>query len=190
MTDRTMKLVVGYVPRVDRLPSELRRGGFTRRVAFVLDTFRSGNVDMYFDDGLYTALVGAMQDVVSADRMSAVLSSGKTIDLVDTAGLMRLLAQEPTAERGPLPRVLMARGDRTVCVIESEAWAETGGPEPYHDSYTIPVYSQYDLSKPIEAAVRAVCRQTGAELTSVVRGSETPVRPSILSRIKDRLRFR
>jgi len=179
-----MRVVIGYVPRVDRLPSELRKLGLTQRVAFVLDSFRSDKVDMYFDEELYASLMAAVREASSADRMFYASASGEAFEIGDAMDVNRLLARQPEGEREPLSRVIVVRERTTAAVIGSEPWAHCGGPEPYHDSYTVPIYSREDMAERLEAAARNVCQRLGVELATVLRASETPVPPGTLARLK------
>jgi hypothetical protein len=58
--DRTLRIVVGYVPRVDRLPLDLRDAGLVHRTAFAVDTRRADRADMWFDAEIYLAVVDAI----------------------------------------------------------------------------------------------------------------------------------
>ena len=187
MGDRTMKIVIGYVPGVDRLPKDVRALGFDRRVAFVLDTFRADKVDMFFDTELYAALLDAVREASRANRLSVVSSSGKTLDLPNGYAVVGLLERNAESMREPLFRVIMNRDGTPVSAVDLEPWAHIGGPRPYHDSYTMAVYSRDDLAERLEGAARAVCRRLGAEVTELVRASDIPSLGPILLRIKKRL---
>src|SRR5919106_2716961 len=185
MGERTMKVVVGYVPGPDDIPRDIRALGLVRRVAFVLDTFRSDKVDMYFDAELYVGLVDAVREITGAERMSAVAPSGERVEIADSTALAGLLEREPEVEREPLQRIFLYRSNTLVCAIGSEPWAQVGGPELYQDSYTVPVYSSDDLADRLEVAARSVCSRLRAELTRVFRGSDIPMPPGVLARVRN-----
>jgi hypothetical protein len=183
MSKSTLTMVVGYVVDVDHLPSEPARLGLVRRVAFVLDSYRSDKVDMYFDARLYAALVESVREVLRADRLSAALSPGAEVEL-GVGELIRWLEQLPELEREPLPLITVEREGIPVALIMSEPWARAGGPEPYHDSYTVPVFTREDVAAPLQTAARAICQRLGAELTDVIHASEVASPPGVLKRVK------
>ena len=184
MADRTLSIVVGYVPRVDALPGWVRSLGLTRRVAFVLSSYRSDKVDLFFDAELNAALLDAAREVCRADRIASMFPSDEILKEFRTAtDLMREYEPLPEIERDPLERAVLQRGGMVVAAVGSEPWADVGGPMPYHDSYTIPIYSLDDAGAELEEAARSTCRRLGAEVTEVVQGSATPVPPGVLQRV-------
>jgi hypothetical protein len=187
MGERTLKIVVGYVRGVDRLPRHVQDLHLTRRVAFVLDSYRSDNVDMFFDAELYAALLDSTREVFGADRMSAVLSRGETATIGSASDAERILQSELEGGSEPFTKVMLSRGGTIVAVIESEPFAYSGGPEPYHDSFTVPIYSREDAAGRLEASARSVCSRLGAEITEIVRASESPEAPGLIARIKGRI---
>ena len=184
MADRTLAIVVGYLPRVDRLPSWVRSLGLNLRVAFVLDSYRLDKVDLFFDAELYAALLDEVREVCRADRIASLSPTGETLKEFRTAAdLMRDYEPLPEIERDPLKRALVRREDTIVAAIGSEPWAEVGGPMPYNDSYTIPIYSAHDASAQLEAAARSTCRRLGAEIREVVHAGAAPTPPGLLERL-------
>jgi len=169
---RPMKLVVGYIPGVDRASDSARELSFKYRTAFVLETFHPDKVDMYFEVKLYCALVQAVGGIVGADILRAELSSGKRVDLATAIECMAQLEQLPEHEREPFPRVACLREGRIVAIIESEPWARVGGPDPYHDSYTVAVFSASDLSNELLTLTGKVSAEHGVDLAEIIRGND------------------
>src|SRR5262249_58590405 len=98
------------------------------------ETYRPDKVDAYFDAELYGALLEAVRNVLNAEKLTAVLPSGKTEDVSDPTACLKLLRSVPEVEQRPFERVTCHR-DRTVLgLIGSEPWAAVGGPRPYDDS--------------------------------------------------------
>jgi hypothetical protein len=187
MGDRTMAIVTGYLPGIDVLPRWVQRLGLNRRVAFVLDSSRPGKVDTSFDAELYAALVDAAREVFRADRIASVSATGETLKEFRAASdLMREYEPLPEVDRDPLEQALLLRGETIVAAIGSEPWANAGGPQPYHDSFTVPIYSQDDAAAELEAAARSTCARLGADITEVVHGGPTPLPPGILRRLVTR----
>lgn len=182
MSHRSMKIVFGYKAGIDALPHRFHALGLTRRVAFVLSTYRPDEVDLYFDVELYAALVEAVRDVFGADRMTAKASTVEAMDRSDASGVKHLV--DRAGEDMPLDEVILHRGDTVMAAIGSEPWANVGGPEPYNDSYAIPIYSREDRTAALEEAARATCRKLGGEISEVIRMDEAPSPPGVLSRLK------
>lgn len=182
---RTMKVVVGYVPRVDQRPRRVHDLGLDRRVAFVLETYRPDKgPDMFFDLELYAALLQGARDVFQADRMVVVSPNGTTTELADGSDVVRLLGQRRELAREPLEHLVLRRGDAIVATIGSEPWAHGGGPVPYHDSYTIPIYSSEDKSTELIAAARATCQGLGAVIDDVIHADTAPAAPGWPARLR------
>jgi hypothetical protein len=183
MTDRALRMVVGYVSRVDALPREARALGFASRIALVLDAFRSDKVDLHFDVDLYAALLDVIGQALGSNQMSLRLRSRETVEADGALDVKRRLEEFPELMRGPVPTILLKRDGLTVGLVESVLWANVGGPHPYHDSYTMAVYSSEDIAERLEPMVRSRCEREGAELTEVVRASPTPQPRGIMSRV-------
>lgn len=172
---RTMKVVVGYVPRVDQRPRWAQDLGFDRRVAFVLETYRPDQgPDMFFDLELYAALLQGAREVFQADRMVVVSPQGRTTELAEAPDVVRLLELRRELDREPLEQLVLRRGDAVVASIGSEPWANAGGPSPYHDSYTVPIYSSEDRSTDLIAAARATRHELGAVIEEVIHADAEP----------------
>ena len=190
--DRSLKIVVGYLASDRKLP-ERQAADLIHRTAFVLDSYRASKVDDYFDSELYAVLLETVRRVVGADRVTGIFDSGERV-FVPSAEECRVLVRRTATlgaddEGDPFERVVFARGDRTVAVAGHEAYWKIGGPDPYHDSYTIPVYTREDLSEALVTEARVACSQLGAQITSVVRGAHCPRRRSIRDAVRWLLRL-
>jgi hypothetical protein len=177
-----LKIVIGYVAGVDVLPRDARRQGLARRVAFVLETYRPDRDPhgSYFDVGLYAELVESTCTALRVDAMRGNFRAREEVN-IDPGALRSLLDQQAETEREPLWRIRMVREGSTVALLGSDLWVLCGGPDPYHDSYTIPVYTHEDVSGELEAAARTACNSVNAKLTDVIRASEKPA-PGLLDR--------
>jgi hypothetical protein len=68
VSERILKIVIGYHAATPPPPHEARSEALTSRVAFLLDTRRLGSPDMAFDAELFTSLVGAVAAATPHDR--------------------------------------------------------------------------------------------------------------------------
>src|SRR5687768_6869728 len=142
-----LKFVIGFVPTVDKLPRDLMKMGLARRFAFVLETYRADSVDEVFDVGLYEGILKLVLKIVQASTIRVVISRRENRDVSAFEDLHELLLAVPEAKREPFGRCYFVRGSSVVAAMESEPWAHVGGPEPYHDSYTLAVFTKLDLSE-------------------------------------------
>jgi hypothetical protein len=177
-----MRLVLGYVRGVDRLPRQARRLGLVRRSALVLDTYRPDSPDALLDSALYAALVVAVARAVSAMASLARLEGGAVLDVSAPGAALVALEAIPEVERVPYPEVEYRSGAAVVALALHEPYANVGGPDPYHDSHTIAVYTAADRSRELEEEIaRAVQRCAGAPL-EVIHGGPSPVGGSFVVR--------
>src|SRR4051812_1406092 len=123
---RPIKLVLGYL-RHDFIPYGARNVGLIRRIAFVTDSFRPGDVDQYFDAPLYADLVIAIQRALQADRVQGGFRFDKTVEFQSADDVRRHASDAGE----PLSTVAFFRGAQMIAMAVSEPYAYVGGPEPY-----------------------------------------------------------
>jgi hypothetical protein len=58
--------------------------------------------------------------------------------------------------------------------MNAELYARCGGPEPYHDSYTLSLYAEEFNPAIFTPLCESVCASLGANLVSVVEGEPEP----------------
>ena len=92
----------------------------------------------------------------------------------------RLLTTADDEHGDPRPpmRARLVQNGRVVCVEETEFWVMCGGPEPYHDSYTLSFYTREEVSQRLEVACSAACEQLTVVVKDVTRASPHPSRES------------
>lgn len=121
----------------------VRRAGLEERFAVIQDTYVEGEVDMVFDEGLWRRLVAY---VAQYDLQATVTVTEKN-PYKDQIPLDDYLRHWEQGERdGPPPFVVARKGETVVLAMVTEYWNTTGGPYPYHDSYTYSLFSDRDLS--------------------------------------------
>lgn len=181
--ERTLKIVVGYIPGLDKIPRRVAALGLRRRYAFVLDTYRTASVDAYFDVQIYAAILRTVLTLVGATSLSVLQETGEA-RAFEPGDVEQLLTPE-----GPPREIEVRQATEIVAALVSEPWVTTGGPEPYHDSYTVALFCRVgDPSQVVERVRRAV-EDVGAVVTDVVSGGAEPEPPSLLARIAERLGF-
>ena len=57
-------------------------------------------------------------------------------------------------------------GERLVAVGETESWASVGGPAPYHDSFTLSLYTAENRAVEFRAVCEAVAQEGDVTVTA------------------------
>lgn len=170
--DGDLKMVSGYLPHIDELPDQARRLGFHLRLAVVFETYRCDHPDMVFDAALYVSLLGAVKSALSCDRMEVLLEDGRTRMAMQTAEeLTRGLDQELPE---PYPRLTYFAGPEARAFVDAISWARVGGPEPYHDSYTIAFFADQPTIATIAGTATRVFRESGIENVPTIQADVQP----------------
>ena len=181
----TFKVVVGYLPDVDRLPRDVARLGLPHRCAFILDTYSPLSVEMTFNAPLYHAMIGMVWDVLRCDRSELFLPDRQSAGSL--AELETLVHEHTRTEDEPAPGLTLFRGSTAVGFMESQPWARVGGPDLYHDSYTVAVFTSEDVSDVFVARAHELSTRCETELVDVVRLDTQPPPPSLRERLRDAL---
>ena len=176
MSYRTLKVVVGSHPETPSPPEEAIAASLLDRVAVVLDSYRPDRVDLYFDTELFLATSDAILQALLPDSLEIVRSATQpSLESLDALGREWLAA--PEVEREP-PELLRAlRSGSVVCLAVPELWAQVGGPQPYHDSYTMSFFARFRSPLAVAESAAAAATALGAE-ASLVRVTDTTTRNS------------
>lgn len=177
MSDRTLAIVVGHVPRV--VPAAARSAGLDACLAVVLDTARAGAVDLVIDAALWLACLRGVADAVGADasRVHAepphrwlerfrTPRPGPVLGSLESHGATWTTAADPDAVPD-WDTVVWTRGERPVAVATRETWFRVGGPAPYHDSDTTSLHVAPGVLNAVLQAVRAGAEAAGGRVTAV-----------------------
>jgi hypothetical protein len=166
---RRLRLIQGY-RQDDYPPPRAYDAGLRARFAIVLDAYRPAAEGMLFDVELFLQLVGALLEAVPHDRVVFEVAEDRRIDalrqLEATYTGASLVGLEPPDQ------IVLLRDEKPVCVLETECRVDVGGPEPYHDAYTLALYTQADLAP----GFRAVCERVGAALGATLTGYDQGAR--------------
>jgi hypothetical protein len=166
-TDRALALVSGY-HKHSYPPPEAYDAGLRRRFAIVLDTYRQDYEGIYFDTELFLGLVTEVFRTIPHDRMAITMWEGNAFDSVEALAQSYCgMAQD---DRDPPARVRLFRGADMVCLVETEFWAYCGGPWPYHDSYTVSLYTAEDRSPELRAVCEDLCSRLGTQVAGFHTG--------------------
>jgi len=176
-------VVIGYLPNVDRFPRDAERLGLRHRCAFVMHTDSPLHADMVFNVPLYHAMIAMVWAALRCDRAELeFLPSRRTARSL--AELETLVLEHTRAEEAPVPELTLFRGSAAVGFVESQPWANVGGPALYHDSYTVAVFTSSDVSDVFVARAHELSTRCETELVDVVRMDPQPPIPSLLDRLR------
>lgn len=137
-------------------PAAVRSAGLQRRLAIVQDSYVEGCVDMVHDRDLWLALA----DFVGGYGEGLVLVSPDERDLGRFEQTLEAFLADQTSlpvedQYPPAALLLRLNGALRLCVV-TEPWANVGGPDRYHDSWTYAVYADDDLDEVLPAYLRRV----------------------------------
>jgi len=140
-----------------------------------MESYRRGETDPYFDAALYAALLVAVQSALRVDRMEILMARGN----ITVQGEEQLREYSRVLDE-PVPEIAFLRGADVVAIATSEPYVHAGGPDAYHDSYTVPFFTSPDAAPLAEEAVREACLRLGATVTDTVVGRQAPTSRWIL----------
>lgn len=176
VTDRTLCMVSGY-HAASFPPADAFESGLRHRFAVVLDTYRRDKADMYFDTSLFLHLVPTLCQTIGFDSVAIRITEGNCLHSFDDLARHYDGLEEP--EHEPPDRIDLLRSGVLVGVVETEFWTMVGGPFPYHDSYTLSLYTERDRSSDLQRVSETACSEVGAVITGYHKGQESkePYRP-------------
>ncbi len=181
---RTFRLIVGYLPEVDFLddvPARARQSDLRFRFAVALDTFRPDSDGMYFDADLALALISAMSECISCDRVEFVLDRRQPHIVGSFENLLRYY--ESKVDPVPFDEAAFYRDGRLACSVHTEPYDAVGGPWPYSDTVTFSFYSDGDCSKCFTEACTKIARDLNAQIGGVFQGSATPPKKTLQQKV-------
>ena len=139
--------------------------------------------DMVFNVALYHAMIAMVWAALHCDR--AELSFLRSRRAAGSLAELETLVHEHTrTEEVPVPDLTLFRGPVAVGYVESQPWANVGGPPLYHDSYTVAVFTSADVSDVFVARAHELSTRCETELVGVVRMDAQPPLPSLLERLR------
>ena len=160
MSERNVRIVTGYHDVTPRNPVPGTVAELPFRLAIVLDSYRPNSMDSVFDADLYCAVVGAVTKFLHADSLA---SEGEFGGCTSAESFESHYRSMETIDREPPNWIRYIKHGKTIAVCASELWVRVGGPNPYHDSYTMSIFHSLENGD----ALRAACEEA-----IVVRGGE------------------
>jgi hypothetical protein len=161
---RRIALVTGYHP-CSFPPPTAYNAGLYERFAVVLSSFRPDKDGMFFDADLFVKFAEAIFRAIPHDSLDIEMGGGSA-GLHSLPELAERYARQDEMDRDPPFRVRASCGNRLVAVEETEAWASVGGPDPYHDSFTMSFYTAENRSDEFRRICEATARESGVTITA------------------------
>ncbi len=151
-------------------PPVAYEAGLHERFAVVMDMVLSRVGDGLFDTELFLRIMAAIIGAIKHDSLSIVIDShnevGSLSELTDWYDSRDRLDHEPPFE------MYLRQGAQLVAMTETEFWAKIGGPDIYHDSYTLSVYTAEGSLGTLRNACEQVCHELGAPVSGFHVGAE------------------
>lgn len=147
------KTEVNFVDGLDdvrSLPGFAKAAALTSRFAVIQDTYRPDCVDMYFDEPLWRSLLSFCENESERVLFAQTQKGG---ELTEPAEFLPKWEAETELVRMPPPLIFGYRGDQIELAMETEYWCNSGGPMPYHDSFTYSFYTRHSISAKILEAL-------------------------------------
>lgn len=120
---------------------------------------------MYFDWRLFSNLVKRLLEPLGCDSVAISLEDQQTLASLDE--LAKKIASLPEEDQLPPTHVRAMKDENLLCLVETEFWTRVGGPEPYHDSYTVSFYTRASHAAQFTQICRSVCTELGATISSM-----------------------
>lgn len=128
--------------------------GLSHRLAIVQHTYVEGRADMVFAADLWISVASFLSEQEETAVFVCRRAEDFGRDEIPLAAFCLDWDEEGCEERAP-PDVLLSRkhGLLQHCVV-TEPWANVGGPDRYHDSWTYAVYSANSLEEALPRFLR------------------------------------
>jgi hypothetical protein len=172
MSERTLKLVFGYLKDIDRPNKKADSSGLSRRLAVAFDTWRSDRADMCFDSRLYLAVLSAILEAVPHDSIK--IFTGSTEEYSSLSQLEQKYRSVAEDEREPFRCADVFQAGRLVGHINTVRYDAVGGPEPYHDAIVAEVFLRDLDEEKLRTKISEAAAGEGAVIKEVRRGGPAP----------------
>ncbi|MBX7149301.1 hypothetical protein K1X76_09470 [bacterium] len=184
MNNRSLALVFGYIPQIDRLNPFAKKLHLNKRFAFALDTYSPQEEGVFFDVDLFLSLLQSVLASVSHDRVEFIGDFNGQKMIVGYEQLFNYYQNSRQENREPFYEMRVFKNDSIVLFGVTLFYTMVGGPDPYHDTYLTSFYcNDYDQSKVKQQLVN-VCEQNDVSIRALLMAKDVP-QISWWTRIKD-----
>lgn len=171
--ERNLTIVKGYHDFIQP-PEIVYDKKLFSRVAIVLSTYRHDKKYSYFDAELFFELISKIRNLFSSCQLNIYFTDECFLNSIDS--MKERVLSESEEDRNPPRSIIFRINESVCCVIDLEFWVNVGGPLPYHDSYTIAVYTSNDISEQLIVICNDVCNALSATICGITEISPLPKR--------------
>lgn len=161
---RQIALVAGYHP-CSFPPATAYDAGLRERFAVVLSSYRPEKDGMFFDAELFVLIADALLQSIPHDSLEIELDE-RSPHFKSLTELTELYSSQDELDHEPPNSMKALLGKRLVAVEATEPWMAVGGPDPYHDSFTMSFYTVEDRADEFRRICESVAEQSGVTVTA------------------------
>ena len=170
------RLVLGYLPEIDRLPKTAATLGLPCRVAAVLNHPDIPYSELYWD--MVAAFVESLEhDSVifeidtNCDSITSEIVTDDVRLVFTSVDAMREYVERPPARFGvAFSRAAFSLHNEVTAFIDTAPY----GPEPYYDAWIFDIYRKTDEVTRLRDACYSVCSQHGVPILDEIQGLPAP----------------
>jgi hypothetical protein len=171
-SERSIFIVRGYHEFI-RPPEIVINEGVVYRLSFVLNTYRRNKNYWFLDVELFLSLVSKIKQLFDPCSTEVFMTNKSVLKSIEL--MKQKMLSESEEYRSPPRRIIFRNeGDVVCCIIDVEFWVNVGGPMPYHDSYTVSVYTKKDMSEQLILLCDDVCNVLNGTITGIADASQIP----------------
>ncbi len=163
--------VHGFLPNIDLLSKAAKRLALPFRCTIILD--RGGVEDnTNFNLSIYQAILERFWQTFQPSMAHVTKEKGPEKNCLSIEEIYELCQWSDPDDMEPLEMIRFIRDGVTVGLVESEPWANYGGPGPYADNYGLAIFTKKDQFEEIYKSVAIGLDAIGARKGKIHEGVE------------------
>jgi hypothetical protein len=176
----SIALVWGYLPEIDHLNSHAAQLQLLNRLAIVMPSFYPGKTEMYFDSALFLTIVKVLLDVIPHQEIKIYLDKNQQKVLASLEELKQHYAGLSEENQSPFHSAKLIGSQNIPAYWECIDYTAIGGSAPYHDSFTLAVYTKTAIP---QQKISERCNQNNISIDGIYQGKSAP-QISLLTRVQ------
>jgi len=180
MNASSITLVWGYLPEIDHLNSHAAQLQLLNRLALVMPSSYPEKTEMYFDSALFLTIIKVLLDVIPHQEIKIYLDRNQQKVLTSLDGLKQHYAGLSEENQSPFHSAELTKGENIWAYFECTDYTAIGGPEPYHDSFTLGIYTNAAIP---QQQFFECCNQNNISIDEIYQGMSAP-KISLLTRMQ------
>jgi hypothetical protein len=180
MNTSSVSLVWGYLPEIDHPNSQAAQLRLFNRLAIVMPSSYPEKTEMYFNSALFLAAVKVLLDTISYQEVKIYLDKNQQKVLTSWDALKQHYAGLSEEDQTLFYNAELIREHNIAAYLECSDFTAIGGPEPYHDSFVLIVYTKTAIS---QRQFSECCNQNNISIDEIYQGKSAP-QISLLTRLQ------